>query len=69
MSEWAEHRMRLLESLTSARRGADAACADGTPAGVRGLALQVRQAREELFAVGRTLTVLAAAYDQIPGTD
>lgn len=33
------------------------------------LARRVRQAREDLFAVGRTLTELAAAYDRIPDED
>ncbi|MDH6681036.1 hypothetical protein M2284_005279 [Rhodococcus sp. LBL1] len=33
------------------------------------LARQVRQAREDLFAVGRTLTELAVAYDRIPDED
>ena len=43
--------------------------ADETPAGVRDLAGAVRQVREELLALGRTLTALAAAYDRIPDED
>ncbi|MDH6284542.1 hypothetical protein [Prescottella agglutinans] len=43
--------------------------ADETPAGVGDLARAVRQAREDLLALGRTLTGLAAAYDRIPDED
>lgn len=43
--------------------------ADQPPADMRDYARQVRQAREELFAVGRTLTELAIAYDRIPDED
>lgn len=38
-------------------------------ADVGDLARRVRQAREDFFAVGRTLTELAAAYDRIPDED
>lgn len=43
--------------------------ADETPVGVRDLARVMRQAREDLLALGRTLTGLAAAYDRIPDAD
>ncbi|QBJ95997.1 hypothetical protein ERC79_08440 [Rhodococcus sp. ABRD24] len=36
---------------------------------MRDLARRVRQARDELAAVRRTLTALAAAYDRIPDED
>lgn len=38
-------------------------------ADVGDLARRVRPAREDLFAVGRTLTELAADYDRIPDED